>query len=73
MVDRGVAEHWHPFGSLAVLYCEDLGVAFHEAAVAEIESRRKVLNRTATSGIDQERMHELLEELTEGLSAGYDR
>jgi uncharacterized Zn finger protein len=73
LVDRGLAEHWHPFSSLAVLYCEDLGVAFHEAAVAEIESRRKALNRTAIGGIDQERMHERLEELTESLKAGYDR
>lgn len=32
LVDRGIAEQWHPFGSLAVLYREDLGGAFHEAA-----------------------------------------
>ena len=73
LVNRGVAEHWHPFGSLAVLYCEDLGVAFHESAVAEIESRRNALNRTAAAVIDQGRMHELLDELTESLRAGSDR
>lgn len=73
LVNRGVAERWHPFGSLAVLYCEDLGVAFHESAVAEIESRRNALNRTAAAGIDQGRMHELLDELTESLRAESDR
>jgi len=73
LVDRGVAEPWHPFGSMAVLYCEDLGVAFQEAVVAEIESRRNALNRTVTTGADKIRMHELLEELTQSLSAGYDR
>lgn len=73
LVDRGVAEHWHPFGSLAVLYCEDLGVDFHRAAVAEIESRRKALNGTISGDIDREQMRELLEELTEGLCAGFDR
>ena len=73
LVDRGVSEHWHPFGSLAVLYCEDLGTAFHKAVVAEVESRRSALNRTATSTIDQVGMHERLEELTESLGAGYDR
>jgi len=58
---------------MAVLYCEDLGVAFQEAVVAEIESRRNALNRTVTTGADKIRMHELLEELTQSLSAGYDR
>ena len=72
LVDRGIAEHWHPFGSLAVLYCDDLGVAFQEAALAEIESRRNALNSTAIGSIDQQRIHGLLEDLTDSLSAGYD-
>jgi len=65
LVDRGIAAHWHPFGSLAELYCEDLGAVFQEAVVTEIESRCNALNRTATGGLDQERIYELLEGLTE--------
>lgn len=49
LVDRGVTEHWHPFGSMLVLYCEDLGTAFHEAAVAEIESCRIALKKNAAA------------------------
>jgi hypothetical protein len=65
LVDRGIGESWHPFGSLAELYREDLGSAFHEAMDAEIEYRRNALNGTATGGIDQERNYELLEGLTD--------
>ncbi|MBU2677486.1 MAG: hypothetical protein KJP16_10405 [Gammaproteobacteria bacterium] len=35
LFDRGIGEHWHPFGSLVELYCEDLGAAFQKAVVAE--------------------------------------
>ena len=31
LVDRGIAEQWHPFGSLAALYREDLGGAGRKA------------------------------------------
>ena len=70
LVDRGLTEHWHPFGSLAVLYCEDLGVAFQEAAAAEIESRCIALRKNAAVGIEQERSRRLLAQLKEDLSAG---
>jgi hypothetical protein len=70
LVDRGVTEHWHPFGSMLVLYCEDLGTAFHEAAVAEIESRRIALKKNAAAGNERERMRCLLAQLKEDLSAG---
>ncbi len=72
LVDCGVTEHWHPFGSLAVLYCEDLGVAFHKAAVAEIESRCNALKKNAVTGIDREPTRRLLAQIKEDLSAGYD-
>jgi uncharacterized Zn finger protein len=70
LVDRGLTEHWHPFGSLAVLYCEDLGTAFQEAAAAEIESRCIALRKNAAVGIEQERSRRLLAQLKEDLSAG---
>lgn len=72
LIDRGIAESWHPFGSLAVLYCEDLGRAFREAAVAEIESRCNALKKNAVTGIDREPTRCLLTHLKEELSAGYD-
>ncbi|MDH3616604.1 MAG: hypothetical protein OEQ90_09045 [Gammaproteobacteria bacterium] len=68
LVDRGVTERWHPFGSLAVLYCEDLGVAFHEAAVAEIESRCSALEKFAAAGIEDKRMRRLLLQLKDELT-----
>ncbi len=70
LVDRGVAEHWHPFGSLAELYREDLGNAFHAAVETEIESRRDALKRNAAAGIDREQTRCLLAQLKEDLSAG---
>jgi hypothetical protein len=69
LVDRGTAESWHPFSALAVLYCEDLGAAFQEAAVAEIESRRNAFETADTAGIDQAQRRELLEELAENVEA----
>ncbi len=70
LVDRGIAQHWHPFGSLAELYREDLGNAFHAAVEAEIESRRDALKRNAATGIDREQTRCLLAQLQEDLSAG---
>ena len=70
LVDRGVTEHWHPFSSMLVLYCEDLGTAFHEAAVAEIESRHIALKKNAAAGNERERMRCLLAHLKKDLSAG---
>ena len=72
LVDRGIAEQWHPFGSLAELYREDLGNAFHEAVDAEIESRCDALKKNAATGIDRKRTRCLLAQLKEDLSAGYD-
>ena len=51
LVDRGIAEQWHPFGSLAVLYREDLGGAFHEAADADIQARLAGLTEASAVGI----------------------
>jgi len=70
LVDRGIAEHWHPFGSLAELYREDLGNAFHAAVETEIESRRDALKRNAAAGIHREQTRCLLAQLKEDVSAG---
>ena len=70
LVDCGVAGQWHPFGAVAELYCDDLGISFQKAAAAEIASRRKALNKTVMAGSDQESTDELLEELAASLSAG---
>lgn len=51
LVDRGIAENWHPFGSMALLYREDLGGAFHEAVVAEIQTRLAGLTESSAVGI----------------------
>ena len=69
LVDRGVGEHWHPFGSLAELYREDLGNAFHAAVEAEIESRRDALKKNAAAGIDREQARCLLAQLEKDLRA----
>ena len=65
LADCDAAGQWHPFGSLAVLYCEDFGADFRESAVAEIESRLRSINRNGTAGVDQGQMRELLKELME--------
>ena len=72
LVDRGVAESWHPFGSFADLYQEDLGNAFHEAALAEIESRCIALKKNAAAGIEQEQTRCQLAQLKEDLNTVYD-
>lgn len=64
LVDRGIAEQWHPFGSLAVLYREDLGGTFHEAADAEIQARLAGLTEPSAVGIiDPEHTRRRLREL----------
>ena len=64
LVDRGAAENWHPFGSLAVLYREDLGDAFHEAVDTEIQTRLAGLTKpTAVGIIDLEHTRRRLREL----------
>jgi uncharacterized Zn finger protein len=64
LVDRGIAEQWHPFGSLAVLYREDLGSAFQEAADAEIQARLAGLTEPSAVGtIDPEHTRHRLREL----------
>jgi hypothetical protein len=68
LVDRGIAESWHPFGSFADLYREDLGNAFHQAALAEIECRCIALKKNASAGIEQERTRCQLAQLKEDLS-----
>lgn len=72
LVDRGIAESWHPFGSFTDLYQEDLGNAIHEAALAEIESRYNALKKNTAAGIEHERTRCLLAQLKENLSTGYD-
>ena len=51
LVDRGIAENWHPFGSMALLYREDLGGTFHEAVDAEIQARLAGLTEPSAFGI----------------------
>jgi uncharacterized Zn finger protein len=64
LVDRGIAEQWHPFGSLAVLYREDLGGAFREAVDAEIQARLAGLTEPSAVGIiDPEHSRRRLREL----------
>lgn len=64
LVDRGIAENWHPFGSMALLYREDLGGAFHEAVDAEIETRLAGLAEPSAVGvIDPEHTRRRLREL----------
>ncbi len=64
LVDRGVAEQWHPFGSMALLYREDLGGAFHEAVDAEIKARLAGLTEPSAVGIiDPERTCRRLSDL----------
>jgi hypothetical protein len=72
LIDCGVSEQWHPFGSLASLYCDDLGPDFHEAALAEIESRCNALAKNAVTGIAREPTCRLLTQIEEDLSAGCD-
>ena len=55
---------------MAVLYCEDLGLAFHEAAAAEIEFLCIALKKNAAAGIEQERTRRLLVKLKDELTTG---
>jgi uncharacterized Zn finger protein len=71
LIDRGITESWHPFGALTGLYGEDLGNAFQEAALTEIESRCSTLEKKAVAGIDPTPALCDLAQLKENLSAGY--
>ena len=71
LVDRSLADCWHPFSDAPDLYREQLGEAFHAAVLAEIESRLNELQMdSAGEAADREETGLLLAQLKEGLSAG---
>lgn len=71
LVDRSLADCWHPFRDAPDLYREQLGEAFHAAVLVEIETRLKELQMAfAGEAADREETRLLLTQLKEGLSAG---
>ena len=73
LVDRSLADSWHPFQEAPDLYPEQLGDASRLAILAEIDSRLNGLPKLSAGGApDREKTYRRLSQLQEQLDAGDD-